>query len=275
MTDVQVDRHYGRGDLLEVILEALDAAGKDLDHLTLNDLAPVDEFHVRGRAATEELATLAELGPGVRLLDVGCGLGGSTRYLSSRHGCEATGVDLTREYVEVARALGERVGLGHLEYRHASALELPFADGSFDIVWTEHVQMNIADKRGFYTEAGRVLAPGGRLVFHDIFLGAGGEPCYPVPWADAPGLSHLVRPDDVRALFVEIGFEVRAWVDRTEAGREFFAQAVTQRAAGCAPSLGTHLLMGETATTKLRNMQVNLEQGRLTLIQAVAVLTGV
>jgi len=71
----------------------------------------VDEFHVRGREATVELARRAALGPGTRVLDVGCGLGGSARYLAAEHECQVTGIDLTQEYVDVANALAGMVGL--------------------------------------------------------------------------------------------------------------------------------------------------------------------
>ena len=178
MTRVQahIEQHYGRGRILDLILEGLRATGKDLARLAPADLAPVDEFHIRGREATVELARRASLTPGLRVLDVGCGLGGSARHLAAEHQCQVTGIDLTQEYVDVANALADLVGLrDRVAYRQASALEMPFDDGSFDIIWTEHVQMNIADKHAFYGEIGRVIRPKGLLLFHDIFLGDGAE----------------------------------------------------------------------------------------------------
>ena len=146
----EIGRHYGVSGVLDTILRTLSGMGKDLTQLRPEDLAPVDEFHVRGREATVELADFACLKPGSRVLDVGCGLGGSVRYLADEHQCRATGIDLTKEYVETARALAERVGLAaKARFIRASALEIPFADGSFDIVWTEHARMNIADKNRF------------------------------------------------------------------------------------------------------------------------------
>src|SRR5687768_3835784 len=106
-----VEHHYGRGDILNSIMRALRDLGKDVTQLTPADLAPVDEFHIRGRDATVELANRAALKPGLRVLDVGSGLGGSARYLASTHHVQATGIDLTAEYVDVARTLAELVGL--------------------------------------------------------------------------------------------------------------------------------------------------------------------
>ena len=175
-----VEHHYGRGDILTSILQALRDMGKDVTQLTPADLAPVDAFHIRGREATVELAKRAALQPGQRVLDVGSGLGGSVRYLAATHHVQATGIDVTAEYVDVARTLAELVGLQErVTFRQSSALALPFEVGTFDVVWTEHAQMNIADKQAFYAEMARVLGPRGRLVFHDIFQGQGGHSISP------------------------------------------------------------------------------------------------
>ncbi len=174
--DRSVDGHYGVGGILDSILSALAAMGKDIDNLTPSDLAPVDEFHIRGQEATVELADRAGVMPGLKVLDVGSGLGGSVRYLAAERECYATGVDLTQEYIDVSFALAELVGLkGRVDFRQGSALDLPFDDGTFDLVWTQHTQMNIEDKNKFYSEMARVLKPGGRLAFHDIFEGDGVE----------------------------------------------------------------------------------------------------
>jgi len=202
----RVERHYGRGGILGSILAALKASHKDMARLAPQDLAPVDEFHLRGREATLQLAQRAALRPGLRVLDVGCGLGGSARHLAAEHGCHVTGVDLTREYIDAARELAERVGLQEQVSFHAcSALSLPFPPDAFDLVWTEHAQMNIADKPRFYGEIVRVLSPNDRLVFHDIFQGEAGPPYFPVPWAEEPSLSALAPPDAVRGMLEHLG----------------------------------------------------------------------
>lgn len=171
----RVERHYARDDdILLCIAAALREAGKDPSRLAPADLAPVDEFHIRGRESTVELARRAAPRTGERVLDLGCGLGGSARYLAAEHGCAVTGIDLTHAYVDAARTLTRWVGLdGRVRFEAADALALPFDDASFDLVWTEHVQMNIADKSRLYAEIARVLAPGGRLALHDFLRGTG------------------------------------------------------------------------------------------------------
>ena len=160
-----VEDHYTSGDLGAAILAALQGMGKDIDHLTPDDLAPVDEFHGGQRPATIRLAELLGLTGSERVLDVGSGLGGPSRFLAWRYGVRVSGVDLTAEFVRVAEMLTRRTGLvGQVDYRQGDALDLPFADASFDVVWSQNAAMNIADRDRLYREMRRVLKPGGRLA---------------------------------------------------------------------------------------------------------------
>lgn len=266
-----VEKHYGRGRILDSILASLRQMGKDPARLQPEDLAPVDEFHVRGREATVELAGRGSLRPGARVLDVGCGLGGSARYLAVEHGCQVTGIDLTEEYVEVANALARMVGLSdRTTFRLANALAMPFDDGAFDVVWTQHVQMNIADKAGFYREIARVTRPGGVFLFHDIFAGDGGPIHFPVPWAEGASISFLATPGEVKRTLEDVGFVLRDWADTTGPSIEWTNAVIERVKASGPPPLGTHLLMGATAKTKIETVIRNLREGRLVVYQACA-----
>lgn len=265
-----VSSHYTIGGLGDRILAALEAAGKDLDALTVDDLAPVDAFHIRGRKATEDLMQWTALAADQAVLDVGCGLGGTGRHLAATAGCRVVGVDLTEEYCRVAGMLSARVGLdGRTEFRQGSAVALPFGDGRFDVVWTEHVQMNIADKGAFYGEIARVLKAGGQFAFHDIFAGTHGDVLFPVPWASNASLNHLADYDEVRTLLSRLGLSEVRWEDRTGESAAFFRTVLKRiRSAGWMP-LGLHLLMGENADAKFANMLRNLEEGRVRVVQGV------
>jgi SAM-dependent methyltransferase len=269
-----VEQHYGRGTVLDAVLGALRAMGKDTEHLTPDDLRSLDAFHSGGREATVVLAKRAALAPGSSILDVGCGLGGSARYLASEHGCVVTGLDVTQEYVTVAQALARMVGLdGRVSVRQGSALALPFGDASFDAVWTEHAQMNVADKRTFYAEIARVLRPGGRVAFNDVFQGPKGPPHFPVPWAEDAGISFLAPPHDVHAALPHLGLRIDEWEDTSEATAAWFAAVVGRLRRAGPPALGAHLLMGPTARTKVENMHRNLEEHRIVVVQATATRT--
>ena len=266
-----VQSHYGRADssLGARILEALKAAGKDIDHLTPDDLSPVDEFHTRGRHATTDMARLLALTGTERVLDLGCGIGGPSRYLARTFGCAVTGLDLTPEFVATAAMLAERTGLaGKVTYRQGDALALPFADASFDVVWSQNVVMNIADRDRLYAGIRRVLKPGGRYAFSDVVAGAGGAPHFPVPWAREPSLSFLLTGEETHAKLEAAGFEVLAFEDQTAGA---IAQA-KQRAAlnESPPVLGLHILIGPEFKTVVKNQLRNLEEDRVRLVQGVA-----
>ena len=257
-----VARHYAHGSLEETILNALAAAGKDVSRLTPKDLAPVDEFHVGGRPATMAFAEQFGLRPGMRLLDIGCGLGGAARYFANEHGCQVTGIDLSGEYVAVANALAALVGLGgRVSCQQGSALALPFAPGSFDGAYMLHVGMNIEDKSRLFAEVRRVLAPSGLFGIYDVMRLADGELSYPVPWASGPESSFVADAASYRRLLEAAGFEVLRERDRRDFALEVFAQMRARGAAGAPAPLGLHIVMGASAGQKVKNMMGDITAG--------------
>src|SRR5262245_25671173 len=214
-----VDAHYsGGGDPGARIIGRLRAKGKDPDALTLDDLAPLDQLHSGGRDATRELARLAGIGPEMNVLDVGGGFGGPARTLASEFGCTVTVLDLTEAFCRAGESLTDRVGLrDRVRFRHGDALAMPFGDGAFDLVWTQHSSMNIPDKDKLYGEVHRVLRPGGRLALHDIMAGPVQPLHFPVLWAEDPSISFLRPPADIRALLKGTGFREVAWIDNSAA----------------------------------------------------------
>ena len=266
-----IQTHYARADLGDVILAALEKAGKDMSRLTPEDLAPIDQFHIRGRTATLELARAAGLDATKRVLDVGSGVGGTSRCLAKEFGCRVTGIDLTDEYCRAAAMLSARIGLAHLvDFRQGDATELPFDDQTFDVVWTEHVAMNIPDKTRLYKEMHRVLKPGGTLAIYDVLAGPTGPVLFPVPWARTPDTSFLVQPSELHKLLVEAGFTVTDWSDTTEAARAWFVSLAERIRREGFPPLGFHVLMGADFKGMAQNQGRNLQEGRIVLGQVVA-----
>jgi ubiquinone/menaquinone biosynthesis C-methylase UbiE len=258
----QIAAHYAHDHLYEAILQAI---GKHPVQITREDLAPIDEFHVRGQEVSRELAVSAALQQGMRVLDAGCGLGGTCRMLAAEFGCTVTGIDITGDYIRTAEKLSAVTGLKHSTYFiQGSVLALPFADNSFDAVLTQHVQMNIADKKTFYAEINRVLTKGGRLIYYDI-LGRNEPVHYPVPWANDATLNFLITPQQLHALLTETGFQRVQVTDETEKGISSFNRLFIRIAQKGLPALGLHLLMGDTAQQKLNNLRSNLIEERIVL----------
>jgi len=262
--------HYNVDDLTGRVLSALEQEKGSLREITIDDLVPIEGFHIRGRKSTVELAELLQIDPGDRVLDVGAGPGGTARYLSATFGCRSVGIDLTPNYVKLADTLSQLVGLGdRTAFACANALELPFADESFDIVWTEHVQMNIADKERFVSELTRILKPSGKIAFHDVFRGRQGDPYLPVPWSGDASTSFIVHADELKQVFTEKNLEVLHWKDLTEISNQWF-QKQRERMKKSTPSpFGIHLLMGPNAKEKIANIGRSLADGRAQVIFGV------
>jgi sarcosine/dimethylglycine N-methyltransferase len=262
-----VQQHYATGLTRANIERALIAAGKDPARLGSAELAMLEDFHTMGRLATAALADLAGVAPEDRVLDAGTGIGGAARFIAGHVGCRVTAVDLTKEYCETASWLNRSVGLdASIDVRQADVLDLPFEDASFDLLLSQHVQMNVADKGGLYGEARRVLARGGRLALWDVLAGPEQPIRFPVPWAVEPELSHLVTADELRAVTTDAGFEVRAWNDLTTLG----IAAMDALLAAPPSPLGLQVFVPDLVV-KAANLTENLREDRAMLLQAVLV----
>jgi SAM-dependent methyltransferase len=270
---VDVIKHYSRDGLVTRLQAALRDAGME-GQLAPEQLAPLDQFHSRGITATVELGQRLRPSSDTMVLDIGSGLGGPSRYLAATYGCHVSGIDLNASYVEAAAYLAARTGLSELvDYSCGDALSLRYGDGTFDVVWTQHVAMNIANRAGFYYEAHRVLRPGGRLAIYDVIAADGGPLVYPVPWSRGPKTSFLMTAVEMQAMLDRQGFKVHSWTDRTGAAIDWFSEIQKQHgaSAGAAPPLGLHLVMGPEFKTMAANLAQNLTEGRAAIVEAVYV----
>lgn len=261
-------QHYAEPDFAPRIRAAVAALASKPD-LSPEDFAPFDQFHIRGRAATLELATLAEVGEGWRVLDLGSGLGGPSRTLAAAFGARVVGIDLTEAYCALAALLTRQLNLGDRNaFVCGDATALPFASGVFDLVWTQHVAMNIGNKPQLYAEVARVLRDGGVFALYDVLEGSGGPLHLPVPWASRPEMSHLIRGEALRGMLERAGFRERAWRPLTAEAIEWFRTQRARRAEG-APLHGLALLLGGRFPGMADNLLRNLEEGRVEVAQGV------
>lgn len=264
-----IENHYLKEQLYEDIVNRLIEQGIDIDETKRSDIAGVDEFHVRGAAVSKELAKSINL-DGATVLDVGCGLGGPCRMLADEYNCQATGIDLSHEYIRTAKGLSKLVKLdSKTSFVQGDATSLPFGDNLFDVVWTQHVQMNIPDKEKFYSEISRVLKPGGYFLYYDILQKEDGEVNYPMPWASTSNMSFLFKESDMDVLLTQFGLTKVQSNNQTQAGIDFLNAVVAKLKESGPPKMGLNVLMGETTKPKLMNLLNHLKTGELELKSGV------
>ena len=270
-TAEQLTAHYRHGRLLEAVLDGLRAAGKNPDRLAPADMMGTDEFHIGGAEATKELAAQLGLAPGMRVLDIGSGLGGPARQMAAS-GAHVTGVDLSEEYVAVAAELSRRMGLAErVAFRQGDAAAMDLPQAGFDGATLLHVGMNIADKPALFRAVHRAVKPGGFFAVYDVMQVGAGELAFPVPWSSAPETSFVEPPSAYRAALEQAGFRVAGERERGEFARAFFAAMRARMAqAGGPPPVGLHLVMGATAPQKVANMVRLLEEGVIAPVEIIA-----
>lgn len=264
----RVREHYNASGLIDRIKSALTTIVPDGQLLTIDELAPLDQFHIRGMLATSELANAAGLEPSTRVLDVGCGIGGPARSLAAIFGCKVTGIDLSPVFIDAATYLTARSGLSdRITFQVGDALHLPFEDAAFDAVFLQHVAMNIQDRGDLYTEVSRILAPGGRFATYDLVLGEGNV-AYPLPWARDASTSFLLTEGDTRIALEQGGFMPIFWRNDTEIALEWFKMTM-----GGSPPNGLNLgvVMGSDFREMASNLARNLSENRLGLLSAVLI----
>lgn len=270
--DQAVSESYFHGNLLNAIQASIGKLGKTVDSVTVEDLGPVDEFHIGGRSATKSFLDQLNFSDQDHILDVGSGLGGATRFVANTYGSRVTGIDLSQEYTETGKALNNWVKLDkQITLQQGSALTMPFEDETFDGGFMLHIGMNIEDKVKLFSEIYRVLRPGATFGVYDIMRQNGGELSFPVPWATDKSTNKLATPDQYKQALSDAGFEVSSENNRSEFALEFFKlmRAKTETNGGPAP-LGLHTLMKDSTSLKLKNMVDNIAAGYIAPVEIIA-----
>ena len=267
-----VSDHYAHTDLIKAIQTGLTALGKTPDTLSIDDLAPVDEFHIGGRQASLAFLNQLDLTARTAVLDIGCGLGGAARFVAGHYGSRVTGLDLTNQYIETGRVLCQWVGLdASIELLQGSALAMPFPDDTFDRAYMMHVGMNIEDKETLCHEVARVLRPDAVFGIYDVMRTGPGELPYPLPWATTANESAVAEPARYKQALQAAGFNIIAERNRRDFALEFFAALRAKMASpGGPPPLGLHILMGKSTPEKLNRMVTSITNNLIAPVEIIA-----
>lgn len=262
-TEERIASHYGWSGLMETIEQEIRQHGIDPHQVTVDQLAPVDNYHWYRLAGTLALARLTAIAGADRVLDVGGGIGGPARQLAHRFGCRVTVLDLTEDYCAVGETLTTWTRLtDRVSFVRGNALAMPFPDGSFDVVWTQHAAMNIPDKARLYSEVARVVRQGGRLALFDVLAGPLQPIHFPVPWASDQSFSFLLSPEETRALITQAGFCEVSWMTGQELQTEL-ERASADEAVAADVGLDPNLLNGPDAPLMGANVRRNIEEERI------------
>jgi ubiquinone/menaquinone biosynthesis C-methylase UbiE len=266
-----VSQHYTHGHLLDAIRAGFAALGKTTNNVTIDDLSPVDEFHIGGRKASEDFLGQLDFTSENHVLDVGCGLGGAARFSASRYGSRITGIDLTAEYIETGKVLCKWVGLNdRISLYQGSALLMPFPDDAFDGAYMMHVGMNIEDKIQLCSEVYRVLRHGTLFGIYDVMKVGEGSLTYPVPWAATAETSAVASPELYKQALQDAGFAITAERNRRDFALAFFQELRARTAANGPPPVGLQILMGASTPIKVQNMIANISAGRIAPVEIIA-----
>jgi sarcosine/dimethylglycine N-methyltransferase len=266
-----LDEHYSAHDIESRILGALRSAGLDPgEGVSPSQLSALDHFHTGGLRASQELSELARIGAADLVLDIGAGLAGPARMLASQCGCRVECMELTADYCKGADLLNRLTGLeARVLVHQGSALDMPFADHSFDVAWMQNVGMNIEDKRTLYREIHRVLKPGGRFAFQEMAAGAVPTTYFPLPWATNPRDNFLVSADEMQTMLRECGFSVEIMEDTSD---EHLTRSVANATPSAPGQLGLSAFV-DNLGEKSGNARRSLEQGQVRLVRSVCLAT--
>jgi 2-polyprenyl-3-methyl-5-hydroxy-6-metoxy-1,4-benzoquinol methylase len=264
-----IKSQYGQSDLDKKLLAVLETEGLDTSRLIQEGFAPIEELHLRGRMATMELAKVVDLNESMKVLDIGCGIGGPARTIASEFGCYVIGLDLSEEFCRAAEIINKKVGLSNkIEIRQGNALEMPFNKEEFDIVFLQHVLMNIKDKKSVLSQINRILHSKGRLALNTICAGPNTPVHFPVIWANNPDISFLLTTMELRQLIINNGFIELSWKDDTKKIIEGIERARSKPRSKNPRPIKLSIIVSDPST-KWKNIVRNLKEERIVVIQGI------
>ena len=168
-----------------------------------------------GENTTDQFIDTLKLLPRMRVLDIGCGLGGPAYRMASKYGVHVHGIDLSANMIRIAKTRLKEEGLQHLvTLEHGNCLEIQ-TETTFNVVHSRDVFLHIKDKAGLFEVIAKTLVPGGSLCFSDYCLGQEkSSPEFKTYMRERNYSLHTV--EDYSKLLEEAGFKNICGEDRTD-----------------------------------------------------------
>ena len=258
-----VENFWTRGDIHSRIHKAMSEAGLNDKKLEIEDLFPIDQYHARGIAATVDLGKRMPIQENQKIIDIGCGLGGPARYFAKQFQCFITGIDITSSFVEIGNRFNKLTSMSNsvsLQVGNGEALN--FENETFDGGYSQHVTMNIKNRKKFFLEAYRVLKKGTFFAFSEHGLGPERNPIFPLPWADTSEMSFLLSPESTISLLKEIGFYDIQIIETSEKYILGYEKMISTKPEKEESILGIHVIGGTTMKQRSINSMKSIKEKR-------------
>ena len=258
-----IENFWTRGDIFSRVHQAMSEAGLINKELNIEDLFPIDQYHARGIAATVDLGKRMPISKNQKIIDIGCGLGGPARYYAKEFKCFITGIDITPSFIEIGNEFNKLTSMSdNIQLLVGNGEILDFKNETFDGAYSQHVTMNISDRKKFFSEAFRVLKKDSFFAFTEHGLGPEGNPIFPLPWADSSEMSFLLPPETTISILKDIGFSDIKIIETADKYISGYEKLIGLKSANKKPILGIHVIGGESMNERSTNSMQSIKENR-------------